>query len=75
MALILLGRKPFANSPFVVDNEWNENIDLWEIWVWGKQNVLWFQIAVDDVLAVQVLQGHQDLKHQLDGEEDECMYQ
>ena len=61
---ILLGCKPFANSPFVVENKWNENSDLWEVWVWREQNVLWFQIAVDDVLAVQVLQGHQDLKHQ-----------
>ena len=37
--------------------------------------MLRFQIAVDDVLAVQVLQGHQDLKHIHGDEEEECMGQ
>ena len=77
MASILLGFKllqivPLATMSWTTNKE---NSDLWEIRVWGEQNVLGFQIAVDDVLAVQVLQGYQDLKHQHGDEEEECMGQ
>ena len=70
--LNLLQIVPLATMSWTTNEE---NSDLWEIRVWGEQNVLGFQIAVDDVLAVQVLQGYQDLKHQHGDEEEECMGQ
>ena len=45
--------------------------NLGEIGVGWEENVFRFQITVDDVLAVQVLQCHQDLEHEHDDDDDD----
>ena len=58
----------FTNISFFEKKTKEDDCDLGEIGVGREEYVFWFQIAVDNVLAVQVLQGHQDLEQQ----HDEC---